>query len=104
MNVLAILVFLAATLPMAGTRFKELPEGSGRKEVEAACFACHAADLLAQQRLTQKQWTAAVEKMVRWGAPLQDADKSVVIEYLSRHYGPKNRFQPVVSAPIGKAP
>jgi hypothetical protein len=96
----AIVILLAATLPLAGTKFKELPPGKGRAEVEAACYACHSADLLAQQRLTEKQWTASVDKMIRWGAVVKDEDKSVIIDYLSRHYGPSNRFVPEKTQPL----
>ncbi|HYH07756.1 MAG TPA: hypothetical protein VEK11_11935 [Thermoanaerobaculia bacterium] len=81
---------LLAALPMPGTKFKELPPGQGKAEVEAACYACHASDLLAQQRLTEKQWTASVEKMVRWGANVPD--KEVVVRYLARNFGPRSRF------------
>jgi cytochrome c2 len=85
---------LFAALPMLGTHFKTLPAGKGRAEVEAACYACHSADLLAQQRLTEKQWTAATDKMIRWGAVVKDDDKAVIIAYLVKHFGPENKFTP----------
>ena len=94
-------VFLA-TLPMLGTHFKSLPEGKGRAEVETACYACHASDLLAQQRLTEKQWTATVEKMARWGAVVKDDEKSVIIAYLAKHFGPENKFTPTKTKPVGR--
>ena len=31
---------------------------TGRQLVEASCLPCHSADILVQQRLTEKQWTA----------------------------------------------
>lgn len=88
------LTVLLAVLPMPGTQFKQLPAGTGKAEVEAACYQCHSADLLAQQRLTEKQWTAAVEKMIRWGANVPPERKTVVIAYLSKHFGPGNVFVP----------
>lgn len=91
---------LLAVLPMPGTQFKQLPNGPGKAEVEAACYACHAADLLAQQRLTEKQWTASVEKMIRWGAAVPPGKKDVVVAYLSRNFGPGNRFVPTKTAPV----
>jgi quinoprotein glucose dehydrogenase len=91
---IALALVLAAVLPAAGTKFKELPAGAGKAEVEAACYACHASDLLVQQRLTHKQWTATVEKMMRWGADVPPAQKTPVIDYLARHFGPTNRFAP----------
>jgi hypothetical protein len=92
---LLLMILLAATLPTPGTQYKELPEGKGKAEVEAACYACHSADLLAQQRLTEKQWTATVEKMMRWGAVVPPEKKDVMIDYLSKNFGPKNRFVPL---------
>lgn len=99
MKALLVLV-LAATLPLPGTKFKELPSGKARADVEAACYACHAADLLAQQRLTQKQWTATVEKMMRWGADVPAEKKTPIIDYLSKNFGPGNKFVPTKTKPV----
>jgi len=93
-------ILLAAVLPTPGTEFHELAKGDGRTDVEAACYACHSADLLAQQHLTEKQWTATVEKMIRWGAALDESKKIAVIAYLAKNYGPDNRFTPLAVAPV----
>lgn len=95
-----LLLAILAALPMPGTQFKQLPAGKGKAEVEAACYACHSADLLVQQRLTPKQWTATVEKMMRWGAEMKESDKQVMIDYLSKHFGPGNRFTPAATTPV----
>ena len=97
-----LLAVLLAVLPTLGTQFKQLPPGKGRTQVEAACYACHSADLLVQQRLTEKQWTAAVEKMTRWGAAVKPEEKSVVIGYLTRNFGPTNKFKATRTKPVGK--
>jgi cytochrome c5 len=88
-----------ANLPLLGTKFHALPAGSGRALVESSCLPCHSADLLAQQRLTDKQWTAAVEKMIRWGAAVKDSDKAPLIAYLAKHFGASNRFTPLRTRP-----
>ena len=95
-----LLMLLLAALPMPGTQFKQLPQGKGRAEVESACYTCHSADILVQQRLTEKQWTATVDKMIRWGATVPESDKSAVIAYLAKHYGPGNRFVPTKTATV----
>ncbi len=87
-------------LPLLGTTFKQLPPGAAKAKVEAACYACHSADIIVQQRLTEKQWTAAVEKMMRWGAPVDEKDKAAMIEYLSKHFGAENKFTPTKVAPL----
>lgn len=54
-----------------------------------ACFSCHEDDLVEAQRLTRAGWTREVEKMVRWGAVVPDADKEALIEYLAARYPPR---------------
>lgn len=88
-------------LPALGTKFHSLPAGSGKALVEASCFTCHSADMLVQQRLTEKQWTAAVDKMIRWGAVVKEGDKPAMLVYLARHFGPDNKFTPVRTRPTG---
>jgi hypothetical protein len=95
-----LLALLLAALPTPGTQFKPLPAGTGRTQVESACYTCHSADLLVQQHLTEKQWTATVEKMIRWGAVVPDPDKPVMIAYLTRRFGPANKFAPTKIAPL----
>ena len=93
----------APALPALGTDAAELPEGEGRDLARTACLPCHSADILRQQRITAKQWTATVEKMVRWGAPVKDADKDRLLAYLNQHFGPDNdRFVPLEVAPLGR--
>lgn len=90
-------IFLA--LPLLGTTFKPLPSGPAKATVEAACYPCHSADIMVQQRLTEKQWTATVEKMIRWGAEVKDADKAAMIAYLAKNFGPDNKFTPTKVKP-----
>jgi hypothetical protein len=87
-------------LPVLGTKFHSLPAGSGKDLVEASCFPCHSADLLVQQRLTEKQWTASVDKMIRWGAVVKESDKPAMIAYLAKNFGPANKFTPVRTRPV----
>lgn len=46
------------------------------------CLACHSADLIRQQRLTDKQWTKALDKMRTWGAPTEEADVQPLLAHL----------------------
>jgi hypothetical protein len=48
-----------------------------------ACLTCHDRDLIAQQRLTRAGWVREVEKMIRWGAPVSESDKSALVDYLA---------------------
>ncbi len=61
----------------------------GAQQVAVLCTVCHGEDLIHQQRLTEEQWRATVEKMVHWGAQAQDpATREKIVSYLSSHYGP----------------
>lgn len=54
----------------------------------ARCAICHTPDLIYQQRLSEKRWTATVEKMVQWGAELSADEAAVLIRYLAARYHP----------------
>jgi cytochrome c1 len=88
-------------LPALGTKFHSLPAGKGKNLIEASCFPCHSADMLVQQRLSEKQWTAEVDKMIRWGAVAKESDKAAMIAYLAKHFGPENKFTPIKTRPSG---
>jgi mono/diheme cytochrome c family protein len=91
-----------AALPQLGTVLRPLPDGSGKSIADGACVACHSADIIRQQRLTEKQWQATVTKMTGWGAPVDEKEKDALIAYLVQNFGPDNdRFQPVVARPAG---
>jgi mono/diheme cytochrome c family protein len=89
--VLQVLVFAAAgcrTAPQAPrTRFPPArPPALGAEAeglVENNCLACHSVDMLAQQRLTRAQWDAAVKKMRKWGAPLEEENEAPLVEGLA---------------------
>jgi mono/diheme cytochrome c family protein len=63
-------------------------EAVGRSLVENNCLGCHAADMIAQQRLTAKQWANVVKKMHGWGAPVEPENIDPLIAYLAAHQGP----------------
>jgi mono/diheme cytochrome c family protein len=54
-----------------------------------ACLTCHESDLIESQRLSRTGWVRSVEKMIRWGANVPDADKDGLIDYLAARYPPR---------------
>jgi cytochrome c5 len=64
----------------------DLPAGSGAEIVRVKCLTCHGTDLIRQQRLTRGAWQREVDKMVRWGASMDERERGVVIDYLSAHW------------------
>jgi len=68
--------------------------------VENNCLACHSMDMLAQQRLTRAQWDAAVKKMRKWGAPLEEENEAPLVEGLAAVLGQDAPpYHPAVTLP-----
>jgi len=63
-----------------------LPDGEGKDVVDQACSSCHGSEPISQQRLSRTQWTAEVDKMIRWGAELTADQKTRLIDYLARNF------------------
>ena len=88
-------------LPAVGTQLGEFPPGPMKALADQACLHCHSADMVRQQRLSEKQWTAEITKMAGWGAAVPDDQKAALVAYLVEHYGPgNNSFQPVETRPV----
>lgn len=89
-------------LPEIGTELGEFPAGAMKPLADQACLHCHSSDMVRQQRLTEKQWTAEVGKMMGWGAAVPEDKKDALVSYLVEHFGPDNdRFHPVIARPLG---
>lgn len=79
------------------------PPAEMAKKMEASCTSCHGVALIAQQRVDRNGWTREVDKMIRWGAKVDPADKDPLIAYLARTFN-ANRPLPnsSKSVPEGK--
>ena len=62
---------------------------AGEATFKRACMTCHDADIVSQQQLSKAGWTRSVDKMIRWGAAITDADKDALLDYLAFKYGPR---------------
>ena len=62
---------------------------AGAATYKRVCLTCHDADMIEQQRLTPAGWTRSVEKMMRWGAAVSDAEKQPLIDHLASRFGPR---------------
>lgn len=65
----------------------ELPEGDGQLIVEDVCSICHGLMTVTDKQATPEQWKYIVYMMVNFGAPLQDHEIEIVIEYLAKNFG-----------------
>ncbi len=80
------LAALASATPLA-QQDAVLPEAPGVEIVRAKCIGCHGADMIVGQRLSPEGWGREIDKMVRWGAAVTDAEREPLTRYLSR-FGP----------------
>ena len=62
---------------------------AGQATFKRACLVCHDADIIEQQKLSKTGWTRSVEKMMRWGASVTDADKEPLVDYLFSRFPPR---------------
>lgn len=61
----------------------------GEAVLQRACRPCHGTDLMEQQRLTRAAWVREVDKMIRWGAKVEDAEKDALVDLLAARWGPR---------------
>jgi cytochrome c5 len=81
---------LFAAAATAGETEVALKEGSGKHEVIARCAMCHSLDYITMNDaiLDRAGWEKTVDKMINvMGAPIDDADRKAIIDYLGRNYG-----------------
>jgi cytochrome c5 len=72
-----------AIVCVTATVAQELAERDGVKLVREKCLTCHEADLIVQQKLLRAGWTREVDKMIRWGTVVTDAEREAIITYLA---------------------
>ena len=85
---LTALIFILSGSTNGRTRaIQDLPEGKGVEIARDKCVSCHEADLIVSQRLSRPGWVREVEKMIRWGAVVSDAEKEALVDYFASHFG-----------------
>jgi len=88
-TLLVLLSFFAATAT-AGENQIVLKNRPGKDQVVAQCAMCHSLDYITLHAtvLDRAGWEKTVGKMIAvMGAPINDADKQVIIDYLAQNYG-----------------
>ncbi|HYU80841.1 MAG TPA: hypothetical protein VEK56_17755 [Vicinamibacterales bacterium] len=86
----ALFAFVFALLTFAATsQPQELPAGPGRDTVVSRCVTCHETDVIMQQRLSRAGWGRELDKMIRWGAVVDQSEREPMLDYLAAHFAPK---------------
>ena len=93
---LAVAVFCGS---VAAAQSPSLPAGAAQAKVTTACTECHESRIILQQRLSKAAWTKEVDKMTKWGAVVDPADRDALIDYLSTNFSPdKPAYEPPKTA------
>jgi hypothetical protein len=79
-------VFAAGLLPWLRAQAPPLPPGAIAQKVTTSCTECHESRIISQQRLSKAAWGKEVDKMIRWGAVVNSADRDAFIDYLSTNF------------------
>ena len=69
----------------------ELPDGPGKKILQASCTSCHELDEVTKFKdyWDRKQWQDAVGTMIAYGAEIDENEAKVLTDYLVQHLGRK---------------
>ena len=74
------------SIPLLRGQSPALPPGPAQAKVRTACLECHDSSIIVQQRLSKAAWTKEVDKMIKWGALVEAADRDSFIDYLSTNF------------------
>ena len=85
----AMLVVIGSSILWAQS--DDLPAGPMQQKVRTACTECHESRIILQQRLTKAAWTKEVDKMTKWGALVDPADRDGFIDYLGTNFPAEKR-------------
>jgi mono/diheme cytochrome c family protein len=77
----ALVAYLAGAFPVTPVASHGRVEG-GEAAYRTACTTCHEDDMVDGQLLSPAGWAREVDKMIRWGARVADADKAALVDYL----------------------
>src|ERR1700689_1745561 len=99
---LAVPFLVLCCLPLLRAQSAELPAGPAQAKVTTACLECHESRIITQQRLSKGAWTKEVDKMIKWGALVDSADRDSFIEYLSTNFPPDKAPQQMPRTAAGK--
>jgi len=90
MRKLFLLLSFFAASATAGENQIILKDKPGRDQVISQCAMCHSLDYITMNAtiLDRAGWEKTVGKMISvMGAPIDDADKQTIIDYLAQNYG-----------------
>jgi cytochrome c5 len=86
------LAALTAALAFAAAgRNEPAAKDRGRELVEDVCTYCHNLDRLRGKELSRYEWSGLIKGMISEGAPVTDEELSMILDYLAKNYGRRQR-------------
>jgi mono/diheme cytochrome c family protein len=91
---LLVLMLVLAGCSSSSSQATQAPASSdstsldGAALLETRCSVCHSADRATRASKTLEEWDVTVTRMINKGARLTEAEKSVLLDYLAKTYGP----------------
>lgn len=83
-------VCLGLSMPAFGDEGQvQLADDEGKDLVVARCAICHSLDYIPMNSpfLDAAGWAKELDKMIKFGAPVSDAELPVILRYLNANYG-----------------
>ena len=71
-------------------------------KVKAACTSCHNSSRITEQHMDRKKWSDELDKMEGLGAVIPDADRSALLNYLTKNFGPAKGAAKDAAKPAAK--
>lgn len=65
----------------------KLVDGIGSDLVQTKCTLCHDIGNIVRIRQSREEWQDTLKVMIRRGAPITPADETIIVDYLTKHYG-----------------
>ena len=77
---------VAALSPLATLSPLPAPVADGATLLRERCATCHGLDRVESARKALEEWEQTVDRMVRRGARLTEAERAVLVEHLAEQY------------------
>lgn len=67
------------------------PQDRGKELVEEICSFCHGVSRIKDHAFTRDEWNNVIKGMVDEGAPVTEEEFSLILDYLTKNFGPAPR-------------
>jgi len=78
-------------------------DAAGKALIDEKCAGCHGLDLITGKQSNKVEWTATLDRMKSYGASMDDKQTATMLDYLLKHYGPKDAAAATPTAPATAA-